>query len=80
MQDLPVEFRQAVGKLRFVPVAERVIEAKHKDIKRELAHLTRHSASRVSTAARKLQVLEALRAPASRDALAGHLNDFRTAA
>ena len=47
-------FLSAVAKLKFIPVVERDMEAKHKDIKHVLASLTRHSAARVSLAVEEI--------------------------
>jgi hypothetical protein len=53
----------AVAKLKFIPVVERDMEAKHKDVKHVLASLTRHSAARVSLAIRGNQLWTALSLP-----------------
>ena len=49
---LPESFQKVVSSFKFIPIAERVVEAKHKDVKRALARLTRHTAPRVSMAVR----------------------------
>jgi len=54
-------FRTAVARLAFIPVVERCMEAKHKDVKHALASLTRHTAVRVSIAIRSRQLRAVLK-------------------
>ena len=54
LNGLPPEFVQVVSSFKFIPIAERIVEAKHKDVKRALQRLTRHSAARVSMAVREI--------------------------
>jgi hypothetical protein len=56
-QELGSEAQLLIDALRFIPVAERVVEGKHKDIKRALSRLTTHSAPRVSMAVRQSEVV-----------------------
>jgi len=46
--ELPVEFQVAVGSFLFVPIVERVIEARHKDVKHGLSGKPRFSEVTVS--------------------------------
>lgn len=55
--ELGHEAQLLINAFRFIPVAERVVEGKHKDIKRALSRLTIHSAPRVSMAVRQNEVL-----------------------
>ena len=55
--ELGHETQLLINAFRFIPVAERVVEGKHKDIKRALSRLTFHSAPRVSMAVRQNEVL-----------------------
>jgi hypothetical protein len=52
---LSTAFQEQVACLKFIPIAERVIEAKHKDVKQRLAGIPRHSPALVSTAVRLLE-------------------------
>jgi hypothetical protein len=61
--NLRSDFVTAVAKLKFIPVVERDMEAKRKDMKHVLASLTRHSAARVSLAVRGNQLWAALSQP-----------------
>ncbi len=66
----PRPFLLLVARLKFISIVERIIEAKHKDVKRALSNLTRHSAPRVSMAIRSNQfVLVAQRPDADLEAL-----------
>ena len=58
LSNLPSSFQVLVNSFKFIPIAEREIEAKHKDVKRALGRLTRHSAPRVSLAIREKLFLE----------------------
>ena len=58
LSNLPSSFQVLINSFKFIPVAEREIEAKHKDVKRALGRLTRHSAPRVSLAIREKLFLE----------------------
>jgi hypothetical protein len=50
------ELREEVARLRFIPVVEREIEAKHAAVKHTLAALTRHGPARVSMGLRPHQL------------------------
>jgi hypothetical protein len=51
---------EEVARLRFIPVVEREIEAKHAAVKHTLAALTRHGPARVSMGLRSMQLWEEL--------------------
>ena len=55
--ELGHEAQLLINAFRFIPVAERVVEGKHKDIKRALSRLTIHSAPRVSMAVRQKEMV-----------------------
>ncbi len=55
--ELGHEAQLLINAFRFIPIAERVVEGKHKDIKRALSRLTIHSAPRVSMAVRQNEVV-----------------------
>ena len=71
LETLSTDFQVEVARLRFIPVVEREIEAKHKDLKHALAALTRHGPARASMALRSNQLWAELAAakPPERDAL-----------
>ena len=54
------ELREEVARLRFIPVVEREIEAKHAAVKHTLAALTRHGPARVSMGLRSHQLWKEL--------------------
>ena len=56
LQATSLELKEVIASLKFIPVAERVIEAKHKDVKRALQRLTNHRAPRVSLAVRQSEL------------------------
>jgi hypothetical protein len=55
--ELGHEAQLLINAFKFIPIAERVVEGKHKDIKRALSRLTVHSAPRVSMAVRQNEVV-----------------------
>jgi hypothetical protein len=52
LQDLPLLFQDHVARLAFIPIVERDMEAKHKDVKHALAGLSHHGPARVSLSIR----------------------------
>ena len=76
---LSQDFRVEVARLRFIPVVEREIEAKHKDLKHSLVALTRHGPARASMGLRSSQLWEELAAaqPKERDDFLQLLDETR---
>ena len=56
LETLSQDFQVEVARLRFIPVVEREIEAKHKDLKHALVALTRHGPARASMGLRSRQL------------------------
>ena len=71
--DLPKDFASLVASLQFIPIAERVIEAEHKNVKKTLAKLTRSKGARVSVAIRADEITSVCHDPASRGAFCHRL-------
>ena len=65
---LPKDFASLVASLQFIPIAERTIEAEHKNVKKTLAKLTRSKGARVSMAIRADEITSVCHDPASRAA------------
>jgi len=66
--DLPKDFASLVASLQFIPIAERVIEAEHKNVNKTLAKLTRSKGARVSVAIRADEITSVCHDPAPRGA------------
>ena len=63
LEDCTLEFQRAVAKLRFIPVAERVIEGQHAYAKRAVDRAPRHSPSDISLSLRKRDLVSVLTDP-----------------
>ncbi len=77
LSSMPFQMQVDVAKLKFIPIVERSMEAKHKDVKRVLQTLTRHDAPRVSMAIRSRELQVALGNPTSLNAMVSHLASVR---
>lgn len=78
LHSLPAEIQILISALKFIPIAERVVEGKHKDVKRALSHLTRHSAPRVSMAVRHAEVTSVAQCPEKMTMLQQALAEVRS--
>ena len=69
LSELPASYADLVASFQFIPIAERVVEAQHKDAKRMISRLTRHRGARVSMAIRSSEIASAMHNsfPGSRD-------------